>query len=218
MKSQLEGILGKNVVVEPGIPNKGLAVTISRVSKSVVDDFTMVVTQANEVLSEKKVHGKIGSVGVGFGTGRHTANIFHRQKNSGSSAVVRDDEYRIRIKSAEPRLLPEKHSVAIGLSADCFQSIRSKGEQVSEGRFEPPIFDANCQTTNDLLKFLQPPSNQAMTCTEPVKFHLEVPRRVFMVQTDPIIYEPEGVSELSCLLLPNQHSSTLQILEAPSNP
>jgi hypothetical protein len=75
-------MLGTNLVVEPGIPNKGLAVTISRVSKSVVDDFTMVVTQANEVLSDKKVHGKIGSVGVGFGTGRHTANIFHRQRNS----------------------------------------------------------------------------------------------------------------------------------------
>ena len=36
-------------------------------------EFTMMVTNANEVLALDGIHGKIASVGVGFGTGRHTA-------------------------------------------------------------------------------------------------------------------------------------------------
>lgn len=35
----------------------------------------LIVTSQNEVLSKSKVYGKIGKVGVGFGTGRHTAHV-----------------------------------------------------------------------------------------------------------------------------------------------
>ena len=35
----------------------------------------LIVTSQNEVLSKSKVFGKIGKVGVGFGTGRHTAHV-----------------------------------------------------------------------------------------------------------------------------------------------
>jgi hypothetical protein len=41
-------------------------------------DMKMMVTQANEVLAKDGIHGRIASVGVGFGTGRHTANVFSR--------------------------------------------------------------------------------------------------------------------------------------------
>ena len=36
-------------------------------------EMRMMVTQANEVLARDGIHGRIASVGVGFGTGRHTA-------------------------------------------------------------------------------------------------------------------------------------------------
>lgn len=44
----------------------------------------MMVTRANEVLAHDGIHGRIASVGRGFGTGRHTANAFYIKKNKSS--------------------------------------------------------------------------------------------------------------------------------------
>ena len=37
-----------------------------------VDDNTILLINETEVLSKDGIHGKIASVGIGFGTGRHT--------------------------------------------------------------------------------------------------------------------------------------------------
>lgn len=39
-----------------------------------LSNFTILLTNANEILSKEGIHGKIGKIGEGFGTGRHTAN------------------------------------------------------------------------------------------------------------------------------------------------
>ena len=39
-----------------------------------VHDDTMLLINASEVLAKDGIHGKIAQVGLGFGTGRHTAN------------------------------------------------------------------------------------------------------------------------------------------------
>jgi hypothetical protein len=39
----------------------------------------MMVTNANEVLAFDGIHGKIATVGLGFGTGRHTASALARR-------------------------------------------------------------------------------------------------------------------------------------------
>jgi len=41
--------------------------------KSASNEFMMLVTNANEVLAPDGIHGRIADIGVGFGTGRHTA-------------------------------------------------------------------------------------------------------------------------------------------------
>ena len=41
--------------------------------RDISEDCTVMVTNANEVLANDSIHGKIGNVGVGFGTGRNTA-------------------------------------------------------------------------------------------------------------------------------------------------
>jgi hypothetical protein len=38
------------------------------------------VTKANEVLAHDGIHGKIAKIGVGFGTGRHTAWCLDRKQ------------------------------------------------------------------------------------------------------------------------------------------
>lgn len=44
------------------------------------DKRTVLVTNANEILTSNGIHGKVASVGVGFGTGRHTAAIRYRKR------------------------------------------------------------------------------------------------------------------------------------------
>ena len=39
-----------------------------------VDEETMLLINASEVLAKDGIHGKIARIGLGFGTGRHTAN------------------------------------------------------------------------------------------------------------------------------------------------
>ena len=39
-----------------------------------LSNHTIMLTNANEILSKGGIHGRIGNVGVGFGTGRHTAS------------------------------------------------------------------------------------------------------------------------------------------------
>lgn len=69
----------------------------------------MLVTQANEVLAKDGIHGRIASVGVGFGTGRHTAQALSNHTKRGCCAPIdnsnyatvpmQDTHYNIRIKS-----------------------------------------------------------------------------------------------------------------------
>lgn len=46
------------------------------------DKRTVLVTNANEILTSNGIHGKVASVGVGFGTGRHTAAIRYRKRTT----------------------------------------------------------------------------------------------------------------------------------------
>ena len=45
----------------------------------------MIVTNANEVLTRQGIHGVIGKVGIGFGTGRHTANVHNHKRHISES-------------------------------------------------------------------------------------------------------------------------------------
>lgn len=49
----------------------------------------MMVTNANEVLAKDGIHGRIASVGVGFGTGRHTANAVAKYGHKGCAGAHR---------------------------------------------------------------------------------------------------------------------------------
>jgi hypothetical protein len=47
-----------------------------------LDNHTILLTNANEVLMKDGIHGKIARVGVGFGTGRHTAKMRGRKREN----------------------------------------------------------------------------------------------------------------------------------------
>ncbi len=51
---------------------KHLIETLTKKQTMVTDDTILLINQA-EVLAKDGIHGKIGQVGVGFGTGRHTS-------------------------------------------------------------------------------------------------------------------------------------------------
>lgn len=51
----------------------------------------MIVTKENEMLLNEGIHGTIGSVGKGFGTGRHTANARLMRK------AITDESYHVKI-------------------------------------------------------------------------------------------------------------------------
>ncbi len=54
-----------------GSPTQGLIKTLTKNQVTVTED-TILLINAAEVLARDGIHGKIASVGVGFGTGRHT--------------------------------------------------------------------------------------------------------------------------------------------------
>jgi hypothetical protein len=109
-----------------------------------VNKETMLLINASEVLARDGIHGKIAQIGVGFGTGRHTANRHSsvppvRVKSAlarSTSPPARND----RAVSAHSYRSPIKMS--IGLSPRSRQSLREKNEQVTQGRFEPDQFNA----------------------------------------------------------------------------
>jgi len=51
---------------------------------------TLLVTNANEILTDKGIHGKIGAVGIGFGTGRHTANVHNHTRKITTLKLTKD--------------------------------------------------------------------------------------------------------------------------------
>ena len=94
----------------------------------------MIVTSAMEVLTQDGIHGKIGQVGIGFGTGRHTANVHNHTKKvtegqrSQNSQVTPE---RQRGSQQPPKLTPGRknsninrtienksvtHDVAVGIA------------------------------------------------------------------------------------------------------
>lgn len=76
-------------------------------------------------------------------------------------------------------------------------SIRDHTAQISEGRFEPNVFDANIQTDRELLDiYMQKETHSADCATDPVKFQPPVVMAQMMCQTDPEIWEPRNVQEL----------------------
>ena len=101
----------------------------------------MLVTNANEVLASDGIHGQIAGVGIGFGTGRHTANLNKRRNLEHTQSS--DDEYNIQVKRMETvgvsaRDSPLLQSMAVSAFTQGEASRRSKNEQVTEGRFELP--------------------------------------------------------------------------------
>jgi ribosomal protein S28E/S33 len=104
-----------------------------------VNNETMLLINASEVLARDGIHGKIAQIGVGFGTGRHTAKRNSsvppiRVKSAlarSASPPARND----RAVSAHSYRSPIKMSIA--LSPRSMQSLREKNEQVTQGRFEP---------------------------------------------------------------------------------
>ena len=75
-------------------------------------------------------------------------------------------------------------------------SLRSKMCEVTDGRFEPMTFNANCQTDRELIdRWLNKERIDTEVETEPVQIRLPPELNFEMVQTDPMINEPVGVEE-----------------------
>ena len=71
-------------------------------------------------------------------------------------------------------------------------SVRSANDQVTEGRFEPQLFDANNQTGQDLMDlYFKKPVQTVEVTTDPIIIVPEKKYASFMIQTDPIIDERE---------------------------
>ena len=83
-------------------------------------------------------------------------------------------------------------------------SVRSANDQVTEGRFEPQLFDANNQTDQDLMDlYFKKPVQTVEVTTDPIIIVPEKKYASFMIQTDPIIDERE-VQEPVRLQIPKE--------------
>ena len=84
-------------------------------------------------------------------------------------------------------------------------------EQVSEGRFLPLIFDANVQTDRELIvNYLKPQTAEMEIDTDPVKFAEEKEFIQCMIQTDPVMPEPELTHEPESLEPPSDFPHPLE--------
>ena len=77
--------------------------------------------------------------------------------------------------------------VSIGVSNKSPVSQRDRIEQVTEGRFEPTVFDVAQQTETKIVPPIKTQTNE--TTTEPVRMTSPKQFSTFMVQTDPMIDE-----------------------------
>ena len=85
---------------------------------------------------------------------------------------------------------------AISVRSSTPLSIRDKDGQITEGRFEGYLFDANPQTESKLLQeYLRKSTRGEDIQTEPVKFMPEREIGHIFVQTEPPIFEPELTHE-----------------------
>ena len=102
-------------------------------------------------------------------------------------------------------------------------SVREQGDQVSDGRFDPRIQDAQVETGRELLDdYLHRPSRDCGTSTVPVIFG--EPKPVMLtawIQTDPVVEEVEGLAEPTHqgqareAKLNTTHGSAASLLEIP---
>ena len=61
-----------------------------------VDDNTILLINETEVLAKDGIHGKIASVGIGFGTGRHT---------EGRRSIITNQINKVMQKNAPPLMI-----------------------------------------------------------------------------------------------------------------
>jgi F420-0:gamma-glutamyl ligase-like protein len=68
-----------------------------------VDDDSILLINATEVLTKDGIHGIIAPIGVGFGTGRHS----HRRKSPSPLAKQRDKERKEKTESKNEEKKPK---------------------------------------------------------------------------------------------------------------
>jgi hypothetical protein len=149
--------------------------------KAHISEDTVILINATEKLSRKGIEGKIHNVGVGFGTGRHTAGASKREelkvvtKKTTSASRKRTkmettgcDAVLVSVKSEilsamhksivdggnsarTASAVPDQISQGVTAKALSIISVRDEGDQVSTNRFGPVVTDMNIQTTKELL-------------------------------------------------------------------
>ena len=106
--------------------------TMQKVSnKSPEQQSRMIVTSQNEVLSKskKKIYGKIAKVGIGFGTGRHTAHVHDHGTNArGKHAHPLKEPDTFMPKINPPRFPFVNRNIA---SKSCEESERPKAIDIA---------------------------------------------------------------------------------------
>jgi hypothetical protein len=99
------------------------------------------LTNQNELLTKEGIHGKIAAVGIGFGTGRHTAKLHSVHKAVSRLSEHTDVEEKAlgelsKKESLKHRSLSPPARTISRLCYDHQNSVRSKCDQVSVGRFD----------------------------------------------------------------------------------
>ena len=103
----------------------------------------------------------------------------------------------VALSARSPPTEVDKASVAISAKPMSEVSVREQGDQVSEGRFDPRIQDAQVETGRELLdEYLHRPSRDCGTGTEPVIFGEAKPLMMSaQIQTDAVVDEADGLTE-----------------------
>ena len=139
------------------------------------------------------------------------------------SAHVQGEDVALSARSPPPEV--DKASVAISAKPMSDVSVREQGDQVSEGRFDPRIQDAQVDTGTELLDdYMHRPSRDCATSTIPVIFGEAKPKMMTaMIQTDPLISEIDGLAEPSHQGLAEEaklntnHGSAASLLPLPES-
>ena len=166
--------------------------------KAHISEETVILINATEKLSRKGIEGKIHNVGVGFGTGRHTAGASKREelkivtKKTTSASRKRKlettgcDAVLVSVKSEILSAMhksiadggnsartasakPDQISQGVTAKALSIVSVRDQGDQISTNRFGPGVADMNIQTTKELLdEYVAKPHAEIATETVPI--------------------------------------------------
>jgi len=95
-------------------------------------------------------------------------------------------------------IMDKPRRIDMGLSARSVtrQSVRDMDGQITEGRFEPLLFDANIQTDRELLEnYFRKETAVIETVTDPVSFRKPIKFASLMCQTEPEIEELRTLDE-----------------------